>query len=71
MRSTQFCARTEYGRCELLDVGGGLGPFLRQLGVAGWPLQGTSGRWLPGSSHVLDLKSTMVLGFREWGVAVA
>ena len=22
MRSTQLCARTKYGRCELLDVGG-------------------------------------------------
>ena len=30
--------------CELLDVGGGLGPFLRQLGVAGWRLQGTTAK---------------------------
>ena len=32
MRSTQLCARTKYGRCELLDVGGGAWPVSEAAG---------------------------------------
>ena len=48
MRSTQLCARTKYGRCELLDVGGGAS--IHELAhVANLAQDGSSG--LASSSH--------------------